>query len=405
MLFPQLNEIREYYDIDGYWDFCCDNDYIKENKFLSRMKNPTIMSVPSSYNKLGLDKEVASHIGLIVYEKEVYLKEEDSTIYFCAATHNADVYLNGEHIGSHIGGFLPFEFKLDNKLINQKNRITVVIDTQINTSTIPCGSYKEFEMDNKIKKVISPGFDFYNFCGLTRSVYIVRKPKECIEDVTVLSSNDGNVKISSKFNGDYDYIKHNIFLEGELITTSKDDNFKIDKPKLWDCDNPNLYDIEIEYYKNETLIDKYSLRYGFREIKVLDGSIYLNGKKVYFKGFGKHEDYLVSGRCGSDCQKLYDVNLMKWMNSNSVRTAHYPHSEEFMQLCLENGILVINEVAAVGININFMPQDFKKHTNTNNTYESFDTFDVHKQQLFELYQRDKNNAAVVMWSIANEPRT
>ncbi len=405
MLYPIKSKNRDFSSIDGIWNFCLDNEYLVEEKYLTKMQNPLQMAVPSSYNNLLLDIDVSKHIGDIIYETEVYLTDMDKTIYFCAATHDAIVFLNGQKIGSHTGGFLPFEIELKNKVVNQLNRITVVISNKIGVDSIPCGYYKTHDLDGVKKDVIDPGFDFYNYSGLIRSVFIVSKPEVYIEDITITSSNDGDIKIDSIVVGDYTEKRYSIYYEGELICSHYTNTFNIGKPMLWDVLDPKLYDVVLEVILDEVVIDTYQLRYGFREIHVDNGRFYLNNKPVYFKGYGKHEDYLLGGRSGSLVEKLYDINLIKWSGANSVRTAHYPHSEEFMNLCLENGILVIDEVAAVGININFMPQDFKVHNNTENTYESFNTFNEHKKQLKELYDRDKNNASVVMWSIANEPRT
>ncbi len=120
---------------------------------------------------------------------------------------------------------------------------------------------------------------------------------------------------------------------------------------------------------------------------------------------GKHEDTFPNGRGINQAMYIKDYSLMKWQGANSFRTSHYPYSEEMMRLADAEGIVVIDETTAVGLNL-----DFGGGANFNGQkISTFDkehgvkTFEHHKQVIRDLIQRDKNHACVVMWSIANEP--
>ena len=93
--------------------------------------------------------------------------------------------------------------------------------------------------------------------------------------------------------------------------------------------------------------------FGFREVSIRDCRIHLNGKPVYLKGFGKHEDSPVHGRGFDMAYNVKDIGLLKWIGANSFRTSHYPYCEEMLQLCDREGILVIDEAPAVGLNAGF----------------------------------------------------
>ena len=124
-------------------------------------------------------------------------------------------------------------------------------------------------------------------------------------------------------------------------------SFKIKDVKLWDVWDPNLYHVNIQLSDGGEVLDEYAQRFGVREVKVKGNRILLNGKPVYFQGFGRHEDFHIIGKGLNHSVNIRDHELLKWINANSYRTTHYPYSEELLQLCDEQGILIISEAPAV----------------------------------------------------------
>ncbi len=156
--------------------------------------------------------------------------------------------------------------------------------------------------------------------------------------------------------------------------------------------------------KDDQLLDEYHLPIGIRTVKVVGTEFLINDKPFYFKGFGKHEDSHIHGRGYDEALNVRDLNLMKWIGANSFRTSHYPYSEQMMRLAMEYGIVVIDEVAAVGLKLDSSAfglgnEDYDKH----HTWRDLKTFDNHVDAIHKLIKRDKNNPAVVMGVIANEP--
>lgn len=138
----------------------------------------------------------------------------------------------------------------------------------------------------------------------------------------------------------------------------------------------------------------------------VDGTRFLiNEKPFYFKGYGKHEDTFPAGRGLNLPMNVKDISLMKWQGANSFRTSHYPYSEEMMRLCDEEGIVVIDETTAVGVNLQFGggANFHGKKISTFDPEYGVQTQEHHKEVVRDLIARDKNHACVVMWSIANEP--
>ncbi|HIU68145.1 MAG TPA: beta-glucuronidase, partial [Candidatus Caccomorpha excrementavium] len=169
---------------------------------------------------------------------------------------------------------------------------------------------------------------------------------------------------------------------------------------LWEPLKPYLYEVKVTFGE-----DIYTLPYGIRTVRV-DGTRFLiNEKPFYFKGYGKHEDTFPAGRGMNLPMNTKDLSILKWQGANSFRTSHYPYSEEMMRLCDEEGIVVIDETAAVGINLTFGGgANFGgEKVSTFDPEHGVQTFSHHKEVIRDLIARDKNHACVVMWSIANEP--
>ena len=152
---------------------------------------------------------------------------------------------------------------------------------------------------------------------------------------------------------------------------------------------PYLYTAFVTYGK-----DRYRQAFGIRTVKVEGTDFLINGKPFYFKGFGKHEDSPFHGRGLDLCLDVKDVHLMHWLQANSFRTSHYPYAEEMYDLCDQEGIVVIDETPAVGINGAGMEDPYQYPLKAH-----------HEQVLREMIARDKNHPCVVMWSMGNEPDT
>jgi beta-glucuronidase len=155
------------------------------------------------------------------------------------------------------------------------------------------------------------------------------------------------------------------------------------------------------------IVDRYTLSVGIRTVRV-DGTRFLiNGEPFYFRGFGKHEDLHVHGRGHDDAAMVHDFSLLSWIGANSFRTSHYPYAEEVLDHADREGIVVIDETAAVGLNLGVGGGLFLGGPRTTYSDETISaaTQLVHRQAIEELIARDKNHPCVVLWSLANEPES
>ncbi len=154
--------------------------------------------------------------------------------------------------------------------------------------------------------------------------------------------------------------------------------------RFWSADDPYLYTLRIEALRGGKVVDEYGLPVGVRTVEVKGDRFLLNGKPVYFKGACRHEDFPVLGRAMNEAVLVRDFSVIKWMNANSYRTVHYPHSEEELNLADEQGVLIIDETAAVGMNDWIHPVFTDEIVNAK-------TRETHMRLLERQYQRDKNH--------------
>ena len=155
------------------------------------------------------------------------------------------------------------------------------------------------------------------------------------------------------------------------------------------------------------VLDSYHQPVGVRTVAV-DGTRFLiNGEPFYFTGFGKHEDLTVIGKGHNDAFLVHDFELLSWIGATSFRTSHYPYAEAVLDHADRRGIVVIDETAAVGLNMGLGGGIFGGKGYTTFSPETINdrTREVHARAIAELVARDKNHPSVVLWSIANEPES
>ncbi|WP_314003756.1 beta-glucuronidase [uncultured Paenibacillus sp.] len=412
MLYPIVTESRGIVDLNGIWNFKLDfGKGFQEKWYESPLTDTINMSVPSSFNDVGVTADIRNHVGWVWYERNFtvpsLLFSERIVLRFGSATHKAKVYVNGELVVEHQGGFTPFEAEINRFLTGGKNRLTVAVNNIVDESTLPVGNYSEQEIPG-LGKVVrnSPNFDFFNYAGIHRPVKIYTTPHTYVKDVAVVTDfkeTTGNVRYEVEIVGEAQVKAAVMDESGAIVAESSGlyDTISINEVKLWEPLNSYLYTLKVELIKDGKVVDVYEQPFGVRTVQVKAGKFLINNKPFYFKGFGKHEDTPIHGRGFDEAANVLDFRLMKWIGANSFRTSHYPYSEELMRLADKEGIVVIDETPAVGLHLNFM-MIFGGERKIN-TWEKLKTSEHHQDVIRELIARDKNHPCVVMWSIANEP--
>ena len=401
MLYPKMTESRMVFDLNGVWDFCLMDGEAKGEI--------VPMPVPSSYNDIYTGRGFADHVGNLYYRRTFTVSsrmlEKRLFLRFGSVTHKAEVWLNGTCLGKHSGGFLPFSFEITETAIAGENELEVIVNNIVDETTLPAGRMVHQKFPGLPEEIHNlPNFDFYNYSGIMRPVCLYTAPGSYIEDISIYGKMDGSFYWDVKANGEGTVSVRLLDAAGNEVAAGE--GFKgtgrIDQVQLWEPGHPVLYSLEVTLTGSDGEKDTYTEVFGFREVSIRDCRIHLNGKPVYLKGFGKHEDSPVHGRGFDMAYNVKDIGLLKWIGANSFRTSHYPYCEEMLQLCDREGILVIDEAPAVGLNAGFTATGLLGG-NPNGTWKLFKTAEHHRQVLRDMVQRDKNHPRVIIWSVANEP--
>ena len=333
------------------------------------------LKVPGDWNTQRED--LFFYEGTTWYKKSFNYSIKPNTrtfIYFGAVNYSAIVYVNGEKIGSHTGGFTPFNFEITSKIKDGENFVVVKVDNKRSRDGVP-----------------TLNTDWWNYGGITRDVYIVEESASYIDDYFIQLDPKKENTISGWFKLDGSTSSANIQLSIPEANINKD--FSTDKNgycsfsfnvdlELWSPSSPKLYDVLIKT-DNDKIVDKI----GFRKIEVDGKDIKLNGKPIFLKGISMHEESPIrGGRAYSieDAETL--LSSASELGCNIVRLAHYPHNENIVRLADKMGILVWSEIPVYWTIL----------------WDNPDTYKLASQQLSEMINRDKNRASVIIWSVANE---
>lgn len=405
-LYPQINAFRQVISLDGFWDFLPDpEEKGRAQGWPKGIESRQPIAVPGSWNDQLED--IRDYIGTAWYQTrfevpEGFAANRQVWLRFGSVNYLAEVWLNGERLGEHEGGHLPFQFEVSEKL-RAENLVVVRVDGQLAPDRVPPGRVPGDPKDTFSNDQYPPTtYDFFPFAGIHRSVLLYSTPRQALADLTVrttISGTEGRVRVgvtapvegSAAVRLTLSGHGNPLHSEAPLANGRADVEIRLANAALWAPEHPNLYRLTAELLRGGQAVDRYSLSVGIRTVEIRGDSLLLNGKPVYLKGFGRHEDFPVAGRGIMPPAITKDCSLMRWTGANSFRTSHYPYSEQMMDVADRLGILVIDEIPAVGLY--FAGQGLEKRS------------DLCRRFMRELVARDKNHPSVIMWSVANEPHS
>lgn len=403
MLYPTTTATRTTLSLNGIWDLQIDGTHYE-------------MAVPASFNDLLLTQELREYVGDLYYQRTVTIprlfKGEQIRLRFGSVTHQATVYWNGQEIGSHTGGFLPFELDITDVIDwDGVNQLTVKVNNVLDNHTLPVGNKSEqTRPDGTTVLTVDENFDFFNYAGIHRPVTIYTVPTDSIEDITLwtdsASEQTATIRYQIATSAPGDVQVQLLDADGICVADAKGANGQliVDHPHRWWPGQGYLYHCLVTLTTDRST-DQYQEPFGIRTVNIQNGQFLINDRPFYFKGFGKHEDAYVRGKGLDEALNLFDLNLMISMGANSFRTSHYPYSEEMMRLADQKGIVIINEIPAVGLFKDFgvaLSGDISQMGQDTTTWQWLETQPAHRQAIREHIARDKNHASVVMWNVANE---
>lgn len=366
----KTHRIRKTESLDGMWE-------------LSRDGEKYLMPVPGCWES---NPKLAAYRGKCEYRKKIKTESEQNIRFvFKGVSHTADVYMDDKKIAHHYNAYTPFD-AIVQKVPAGEHEIRVEADNSF-------GEHSALHVPN----------DYYTYGGITRPAGYEFLPEVYIKAIHVTPIFENN-----KWSAKAEIELHNLSdteavcsLEIEIAREKiqiKDINLnsvqkievkkEFSDVKEWSCEAPNLYYVNCRLYVNGECIDDLIDRFGFRRVEISGKDILLNGKKVFLKGFNRHEDYAEVGCAIPLGLMMKDIWLMKDMGANAVRTSHYPNDERFLDICDEMGIMVWEENHARGLYLKDM------------LHPKFE--EQCRDCIDEMIYYHYNHPSIVIWGILNE---
>ncbi|HTF98406.1 MAG TPA: glycoside hydrolase family 2 TIM barrel-domain containing protein [Cellvibrio sp.] len=343
-------------------------------------------------------------VGDAWYKKTINTTEDwkgkQVSLKFESAMNVAEVWLNGDKLTTHVGGYLPFSVNLTEKLKwDAPNELLVRLDNRDNTVTGPKplkdldfntygGIYRHviLQIDNDLHISDAVAASKTASGGIFVRYPTVSKEQASISIQTHLINAHADPKqfrvVQRLMDGD------NVVVDqtGQVQTINGKSDIEntieltLNNPKLWSPKAPNLYQLVTRIYEGDSLVDEQTTRIGIREFKWIDNQLFINGEKTFLRGVNRHQEYPYVGYATSDAADYRDAVKIKSAGFDYVRLSHYPHSPAFMAAADELGIVLLDSI----LGWQYFSED--------------PAFQAQIQQTCrDLIRRDRNHASVMAW--------
>lgn len=383
--------------LNGEWNFKfykCDDEYTEN------ISDWDTIPVPSCWQLYGYENCIYTNVNypypvdppyvpdenpMGVYEREFEVTNTDNKTYmvFEGVSSCVELYINSQYAGYSQGSHLQAEFDITEFVKKGTNTVRALVRKWCS------GSYLEDQ-------------DFFRFNGIFRDVYVLSRPQGHIVDIKITTDkNIVNVELEGK-------ATVSLYDGGTLLERNSTDGrvtFEVKNPTLWNAEKPYLYTLVFEY-EGEIIKQKF----GFRTIEIsAKNELLINGVAVKLKGVNHHDTDGFKGWYQTDEDLKKDLELMKKLNINTVRTSHYPPTPRFLDMCDEMGFYVMLEtdIETHGFCVRFAETwSYDDKEEDAKSGDWIDNIPEWKQSFLEraerAYNRDKNHACIFSWSVGNE---
>ncbi|MBK5099053.1 MAG: DUF4982 domain-containing protein, partial [Gemmatimonadetes bacterium] len=324
---------------------------------------------------------------------------------FDGAMNVADVWLNGDFLGRHMGGWLPFGFDISDRIAaDGQNVVAVRLDNRDNPVTGP--------------KPL-PQLDFNPYHGLYRNVHLVVKDPLHITD-PILADIPGSggvfvtypevsaeaatvrarVHVRNDTSRGREFQVHTRLLDGERKVVAEATSatvrlgsgedravvlaLRVSAPKLWSPIAPQLYTLHTEVVEDGTVVDEEHTQVGIRRIEISDDGFRINGELMFLRGTNRHQEYPYVGYALSDAAQYRDARKIKDAGFDYIRLSHYPHAPAFMDACDELGLVVMDCIPGW--------QFFNR--------EDPEFIELQYENCRRMMRRDRNHPCVILWEVS-----
>ncbi|WP_207764295.1 glycoside hydrolase family 2 protein [Flavobacterium alvei] len=409
---------QEQINLNGDWRFALAKTE-KEAEALSKFYNDKfdsgsfrLIPVPSNWAVLGFEEPVyrgfendkaSEGFYLLDFKVPANWSEKNIQLHFGGVWSSAEVWLNGNLIGTHHGGYTSFSFSVTNKIkAGESNRLAVRV-RQVNRDykfdvyddwTLG-GIYRDVTLEAVPKNrwldhiVVKTIFDnLFEDADLKLHIMVGDRNKETLPGNYPSPGESYNLRATLFTKEGKKVDSQEILVSGHTATNREVlMTMRIKKPQHWTAETPYLYNLQIELLEKNVVTHSRTERIGFRNISTDGGIFRINGQAVKLRGVNRHDEHPDVGRATTKEHWLQDIKLMKAANINYIRMAHYPHSQGFIALCDELGMYVGEEISLGGAAELMYDESFSGAV---------------LQRSYETVVRDINRPSVIYWSIGNE---
>ena len=299
-----------------------------------------------------------------------------------SATSNVRVWVNGKPVGYSEDSKLEARFDVTKYVSPGVNVIALEIFRWCD------GTYLEDQ-------------DFWSFTGIARDVYLSARGKDRLEDVNVTADMHGNITTKATVTSGVSLVKYTL-MDGEKVMGSFEARVKKGKAEAqagfagvrrWSAEEPNLYTLKVEALAKGKVAESTTLQVGFRTVEIKDSQLLVNGKAVLIKGVNRHEMSPYKGYIVTEEEMIRDIQIMKSLNMNAVRTCHYPDDPLWLSLCDRYGLYVVDEANVESHGMGYNETTLAKEP----MYAA-----AHLIRDQRMVQRDRNHPSIIVWSMGNE---
>ncbi len=365
--------------VPGNWE-CEGYDYpIYTNSKYPHEKTPP--TIQKHYNPVGSYKRT--------FEIPESWTNKDVFLHFGAAGSAVYVWVNEQQVGYFEDSKTPSEFNISKYLKEGLNTLAVEVYKWSDAS------YLEDQ-------------DFWRLAGITRDVFLMARNPQYIRDFKVKTGladdySTGTFSLTTEVPGEGVATVEVKLLEGTTVVkefTAEVENglaeftAELANVKKWTAETPHLYELLITLKNKEGEVSEVLRQdVGFRRIEIKDAQLLVNGQYIYLKGANLHEHHEVNGHVVDEATMLKDIQVMKSHNLNAVRTSHYPQPERWYELCNQYGLYLVDEANIESHGMGYGKASLAKDPKWG---------EAHLYRTKNLFERDKNQPSVIIWSLGNE---
>jgi beta-glucuronidase len=392
-------------DLDRDWQFRVDPDEFGDTKgWMSATPSDTqSVSIPNTWN-IG---PLHDYLGVAWYFHSFDIPAAEPgrhvQLHFGATFYKSRVWLNGLELGGHEGGFTGYSFDITPQL-RASNLLAVRIDNRPGVATIPGFG---------ARGAAQAWYDWWTYGGIVRDVWLTSSGPAWINRQSIHTEKTGAGSIvhdrvyvqSTLADGAPVRLRLTAYGPDNRVEASQTQSFavaagatqleatlKLDKPKLWGIDHPNVYRMTVELTDGRgKLLDEQSDTFGVRTVEIRDRHLLINGERVRLTGLARHEDSPAEGLAESPATMQHDYDDLKRLHTTLSRPVHYPQNPYILDYADRHGILLIPEIPVWQFS-EAQLSDPK-------------VLALAQQQMREMIEQAGNHPSIFAWSVANESAT